>query len=97
MIHKKDFLKVIDEKLEFFPSAIAVHPFTHDIYILSTKDNKCMARYDYKGKLLSHQFIDKELMPQPEGICFSPEGTLYISTQGRHGKAAAIFEYVYTQ
>ena len=97
LIHKKDFLKVTDEKLQFFPSAIAVHPFTHDIYILSTKDNKCMARYNYQGKLLSLQFIDKDLMPQPEGICFSPQGTLYISTQGRHGKAAAIFEFAYSK
>ena len=26
LIHKKDFEKVTDEKLDFFPSAIAVHP-----------------------------------------------------------------------
>jgi len=93
VINKKDFKKVADEKLLFFPSAIAVHPVTHDIYILSTKDNKCMARYNYDGELQSLQFFDKDLMPQPEGICFSPDGTMFISSEGRHGEPPAIFEF----
>lgn len=93
LIHKKDFEKVADEKLQFFPSAVAVHPITHDIYILSTKENKCLAQYSYKGKLRSLQFIDKEMMQQPEGLCFAPDGTLYISTEGKHGVPAAIYEF----
>ncbi|MEO8569484.1 MAG: SdiA-regulated domain-containing protein, partial [Ginsengibacter sp.] len=82
LIHKSDFEKVADEKLEFNPSAIAVHPVTHDIYLLSTKDNKCMAVFSREGKLKDFQFIDKDLMPQPEGMCFSPDGKLYISSEG---------------
>ncbi len=93
LIHKKDFEKVADEKLEFNPSAIAVHPVTHDIYILSTKDNKCMAVYSHDGKLKDFQFIDKDLMPQPEGICFSPEGKLYISSEGKNGDPGILFEF----
>ncbi len=93
LIHKKDFEKVADEKLEFNPSAIAVHPVTHDIYILSTKDNKCMAVYSHDGKLKDFQFIDKDLMPQPEGICFSPEGKLYISSEGKNGDPGNLFEF----
>jgi hypothetical protein len=93
VIHKKDFKKIADEKLEFFPSAIAVHPISHDIYLLSTRDNKCMAQYSYNGELKSLQFFDKELLPQPEGICFAPNGTLYISSEGRHGEQPAIFEF----
>src|SRR5205814_2369955 len=84
----KKFEKFTNEKLLFFPSAIAVHPITHDIYILSTKDNKCMAQYSYNGELKSLQFFDKDLLPQPEGICFAPDGTMYISTEGRHGEQA---------
>jgi len=95
LIRKKDFQKFADGKLAFYPSAIAVHPITHDIYILSTKDTKCMARYSYAGELKSLQFIDKSLMPQPEGICFEPDGTLYISTEGRHGDQAAILKFAY--
>jgi uncharacterized protein YjiK len=97
LIHKKDFEKLTSEKILFFPSAIAVHPITHDIYILSTKDSKCMAQYSYTGELKSLQFFDKDVLPQPEGICFAPDGTMYISTEGRHGEQAAIFEFSYSK
>ncbi|MEO8112160.1 MAG: SdiA-regulated domain-containing protein [Ginsengibacter sp.] len=93
LIHKDDFKAVADEKLEFNPSAIAVHPVTHDIYLLSTKDNKCMAVYSHDGKLKSFQYIDKDLMPQPEGICFSPDGKLYISSEGKNGDPGNLFEF----
>ena len=97
LIHKKDFEKLTNEKLLFFPSAIAVHPITHDIFILSTRDNKCMAQYSYSGELKSLQFFNKDLFRQPEGICFAPDGTMYISTEGRHGEQAAIFELKYSK
>ena len=42
------------------------------------------------------QFIDKELMPQPEGICFSPEGKLYISSEGKKGEPGNLFEFDFT-
>jgi len=93
LINKKDFKKVTDEKLDFFPSAIAVHPVTHDLYLLSTRDNKCMAVFSHDGVLLSLQFIDKDLMPQPEGICFSPDGKLYISSEGKKGDPGNLFEF----
>ena len=85
IIHKEDFEKIAGRKLVFYPSAIAVHPVTHNIYLLSTRDNKCMAVFNRAGALISFQFIDENLMPQPEGICFSPEGVLYISTEGKNG------------
>jgi len=93
LIHKKDFEKVADEKLNFYPSAVTIQPGSNDIYILSTKDTKCLAVYNRQGLLKSFQLIDKELMPQPEGICFTPDGTLYISTQGRHGEPPMIYEF----
>ena len=96
MIHKKDFEKISDEKIDFFPSAIAVHPVTHDIYLLSTRDTKCMAVYSHDGTFKTVQFIDKELMPQPEGICFSPQGKLYITSEGKKGEPGNLFEFAYT-
>jgi uncharacterized protein YjiK len=96
LIHKKDFEKITDQKLDFFPSAIAVHPITHDIYLLSTRDNKCMAVYSHDGTFKAVQFIDKDLMPQPEGICFSPEGKLYISSEGKKGEPGNLFEFDFT-
>ena len=93
IIREDDFKKVTEDKVEFNPSAIAVHPETHEIYLLSTQDTKGMAIYDRDGKLISFQSIDKDLMPQPEGICFSPEGKLYISSEGKKGDAANLFAF----
>lgn len=93
VIHKHDFEKLAGEKLQFNPSAIAVHPVTHNIYLLSTRDNKCMAVYNRDGKLISFQKIDESMMRQPEGICFAPDGKLYISTEGvKHGQGK-LFEF----
>ncbi len=87
VIHKDDFKNLAGDDLHFNPSAIAIHPQSHNIYLLSTKDNKCMAVYNREGKLIAFQKIEEKLMPQPEGICFSPDGKLYISSEGnKHGK-----------
>ncbi|MEO6894906.1 MAG: SdiA-regulated domain-containing protein [Ginsengibacter sp.] len=91
LIHKKDFEKLAGQKLLFYPSAIAVHPVTHNIYLLSTRENKCMAVFNREGSLISFQFIDEDLMPQPEGICFSPGGALYISSEGKNGEPGKLF------
>ncbi len=91
IIRKKDFQNLAGQEIAFNPSAIAVHPVTHDVYILSTRDNKCMAVFGRDGALKSFQFIDKDLMPQPEGICFSPEGKLYISSEGKKGEPGNLF------
>ena len=93
VIHKDDFEKLAGDKLHFNPSAIAVHPVTHDIYLLSTKDNKCMAIYDRNGKLIGFQKIDDDMMPQPEGICFSPDGKLFISSEGKKHENGRLFEF----
>ncbi|MEO9021198.1 MAG: SdiA-regulated domain-containing protein [Ginsengibacter sp.] len=93
IIHKKDFEELAGQKLVFYPSAIAVHPVTHNIYLLSTRENKCMAVFNREGVLLSFQFIDENLMPQPEGICFSPEGVLYISSEGKNGDSGKLFQF----
>ena len=78
LIHKSDFEKVADEKLEFNPSAIAVHPVTHDIYLLSTRD-KCMAIYTPDGKLKDFQFIDKILCHSPKECTFRlMENFIYV-------------------
>ncbi|MEO9211426.1 MAG: SdiA-regulated domain-containing protein [Ginsengibacter sp.] len=93
IIHKKDFKTLAGHKLVFYPSAIAVHPITHNIYLLSTRENKCMAIFNRAGALISFQFIDENLMPQPEGICFSPEGKLYISSEGKKGDLGKLLEF----
>lgn len=93
VIHPKDFIALTGSSLSFNPSAIAVHPVTHDIYILTTRDNKGMAVFSHDGVLKSFQAIDKQLMEQPEGICFNPKGKLIISSEGKKGDPGNLFEF----
>ena len=74
VIHPKDFKALTGNNLSFNPSAIAVHPITHEIYILSTRDNKSLAVFSHDGVLKTYQTIDKKMMEQPKGICFNPQG-----------------------
>ncbi len=93
LINKKDFENVAGEKIDFNPAAIAVHPISHDIYIISTKDTKCIAQFSHDGKLKAFDYFEKDMLPQPEGICFDVKGNLYISTEARHGKPSYIYEF----
>ena len=95
--HQKDFVNLAGKEINFYPSAIAVHPVTENIYLLSTRENKCMAVFNRAGMLLSFQFIDEDLLPQPEGICFSPEGILYISSEGKGKNPGKLFEFTGNQ
>ncbi|MEO7048316.1 MAG: hypothetical protein ABI091_23655, partial [Ferruginibacter sp.] len=93
MIYKKDIAKFVGEKEDFYPSAIAVHPVTHDIYMLSTKGTKCMATFTHDGVLKQFQLMNKDLFLQPEGLCFAPDGTLYISSEGKNGSKALLYRF----
>lgn len=68
----------------FRPSGIAVHPLSGDIYIISsTAGMMLVVSPDGTPKWASS--LRREQFPQPEGICFSPQGTLFISNEGRGG------------
>lgn len=74
VIHPRDFKAITGNNVSFNPSAIAVYPITHDIYILSTRDNKSLAVFSHESVLKTYQTIDKKMMEQPKGICFNPQG-----------------------
>ncbi len=69
----------------FKPSGIAVHPLSGDIYIIGTV-GKLLVIFDRDGKLKNVKPLDKDTFKQPEGICFAPDGTLFISNEGKSGK-----------
>ena len=80
----------IDAK-HFKPSGIAVHPKNGHIYVLSSAGKRLIA-IDRKGKIVASERLDAKLFRQPEGICFAPDGTLYIASEG-DGKAGYILEF----
>ncbi len=68
----------------FMPSAIIIHPKTGDFYILEGVKPKLLIM-DAKGTIKNIYKLDKEILTQPEGIIFSPNGTLYISNEANGG------------
>lgn len=85
LIHRKDFETAGYGKVDFYPSGIAVQPGTNDVYILSTRGDKCLAVFSHDGQLKNFTYLSRDLYMQPEGICFDAKGDLYISSEGKHG------------
>lgn len=77
------------EEFAFAPSGIAIHPNTREIYILSSVGKMLMV-VSPGGKILHIVKLEKEIHPQPEGICFDTNGALYISNEGRSGPAVLL-------
>ena len=70
----------------FHPSDIAINPIDGNIYILEGKNPQLLIM-DSNGKLLRLHKLNKESFHQPEGITFAPDGTLFISNEGKKGLA----------
>ncbi len=77
------------KKWEFKVSAAAVHPLSGHFFVLSSV-NHLWLEISRKGKIIDGGFLKTELYPQPEGLCFSPEGKLYISNEAVTGPATLL-------
>lgn len=69
---------------DFRPSGIAVHPNTGQIFIIASAGKKLLilSKKGQKEALIS---LNPKIYRQPEGICFSPNGDLFISSEGKNG------------
>lgn len=76
---------------QFDPSGIAIHPKSGQIYLISTRARLLMV-LDPNGALLRIETLDRSIHPQPEGIAFSADGTLFISSEAR-GKRASLSRF----
>lgn len=65
----------------FMPSDIASHPKTGEMYLLSSAGHRLIV-FTPGGVPIKNIVLDPTLFRQPEGICFTPEGILYISSEG---------------
>ena len=65
----------------FQPSGIAIHPITGNIYILASVGN-LLTVFSNDGKMLALINLSTKIHSKPEGICFSPNGILYIANEG---------------
>lgn len=85
----------LPKKVEFRPSAIAFHPLTNRIYLLA-HIGKSLIVLNREGDIVEYYRLNPSIFRQPEGICFSSDGTLYISNEGR-GKQANILVFSYAR
>ena len=90
----EDFIDPEDGHLHFHPSALAIHPITSEVFILASKGKTIMI-LSPDGKILHFEKLKKKVHTQPEGIAFDPDGTLYISNEGKKEKKGKIYVYNY--
>jgi uncharacterized protein YjiK len=86
-----DTLKYYKADRAFAPSGIAIQPNTGNIFILGSV-GKSLLVFSGKGEMLAVIHLRSQIFRQPEGICFSPDGTLYISNEG-DGKEGTILKF----
>ena len=80
----KDF-EYEENRINFRPSGIALHPINNHFYSIASI-GKLMLITDRKGEIKGSIPLDPRLLGQPEGICFAPNGDLFISSEGQGDK-----------
>lgn len=68
------------------PSGIAVDPLTGEIYVISSVGG-ILVVIDRESEIKHVELLEKNTFRQPEGITFDATGNLYISSEGRSGRA----------
>ena len=95
LLSRNAFMSAFDVKKSAFssfkPSAIAVHPQTGHIYIISSVDRRLVV-FNRVGDILGQHEFDKKNMRQPEGLAFGRDGFLYVASEGA-GKRGTILRF----
>ncbi len=79
-----------EELVEVEPADMAVHPITGKIYIIDS-ENHIIIELSPLGKPLAVYRLNSFIFKNPEGICFTPQGEMYISSEGSVGLFANIW------
>ncbi|MEQ6117932.1 SdiA-regulated domain-containing protein [Reichenbachiella sp. MALMAid0571] len=74
-----------EKRINFHPSGIALHPIDGNYYIIAST-GKLMIVVSREGKIHASYPISPGILGQPEGICFAPNGDLFISSEGEGDK-----------
>jgi len=80
-----NFYRNTQPKVKFEPSGISIHPFTREIYVISSVGNALIIM-DAEGNITQVMKLSPAVFRQPEGIAFDTQGNLYISNEGRNGR-----------
>lgn len=71
------------------PSGIAIDPITKDVYVIASVGN-IMVVIDRESDIKHIELLKEKTFTQPEGITFNAAGDLFISSEGRGGKAVIV-------
>ncbi|MCB7480103.1 SdiA-regulated domain-containing protein [Christiangramia sediminis] len=85
-----DVLKTNNPRILIRPSDLSFSPLNNDVYVLDAEFQKLLI-IDRSGKIKKMHLLDPEEFEQPEGICFTPSGRMFISNESISG-AASILE-----
>lgn len=80
----------LSDRNAFYPSAIALHPNNPEHIYLISSVGKTLIIINRQGEILDSTNLSKTLFTQAEGICFSDEGDLFISNEGKNGTATIV-------
>jgi len=87
---KFDVLKTGNPRKLIRPSDIAFSPLNNDLlYVLDAEFQKLLI-IERSGSIKELHLLDPEEFAQPEGICFSPSGRLFIANESLGGPANII-------
>jgi uncharacterized protein YjiK len=93
VIDEEELTENTHKKVTFHPSGISIHPQTRELYIIAS-NGKLLVVVDADGNTVAIKSLPANIFNQPEGICFAPDGTLYISNEGKGGKGNILrFQY----
>jgi len=84
-----NIMSEIDENkgdVSFQPSDIAIHPYSGNYYVIGAVGDLLLV-YSTDGKLLAVAELENQIFKQAEGISFDKDADMYISNEGRDGKA----------
>ena len=84
-IKKKDLEKFLKVD-KFKPSGLAIDPLTKNVYVIASA-GKILLVLNPDFEIINATSLPSKIYSQPEGICFSPKGDLYISNEGKDKKA----------
>ncbi|MEP7251573.1 MAG: hypothetical protein ABI683_04310 [Ginsengibacter sp.] len=68
------------DKIKFRPSAAAINPLTHDVWVVCS-GNGLIVVMDHKGNMKDVYTLNTGIFNKPEGITFTPWGDLLISNE----------------
>ena len=90
----RNILSPVIDLSGFKPSALAIHPITDQIYVLSSV-RKAIVVLQQDGDVDSVWSLPESLFEQPEGLTFLSNGDLFISNEEGGRRHATLLRYNY--